>query len=174
MDVSFSVCATEFYQAKYLDYMLEHYDDLNLPYPFIVSFGFIASSVLIGRETILCLNDENEVVGALSYIHGTGERQYEDEHIVQIQAVYLDKDYRATRLFLYGLQFLLHHLRHQSHDVTEIVFWTGQDPYMKRLAAKLARLESETDSEFGRLSAYRVELTELESYSRKFRAMAFA
>ncbi|RJE86190.1 hypothetical protein D3P07_19115 [Paenibacillus sp. 1011MAR3C5] len=174
MDISFSVCATEVYQTKYLDFMLRHYENLNMPYPFIVTFGFIASPVLLGREAILCLDEENEIVGALGYIHGTGEKQYEDEHVVQIQAVYLGMAYRGTRLFLQGLQFLLHHLKHQPVSVTELVFWTGQEPYINRLAAKFAGLESVTESEFGRLSAYRAPVPDLEAYLQKFRPMTLA
>ncbi|RJX37235.1 hypothetical protein D3P09_23025 [Paenibacillus pinisoli] len=174
MDVSFSVCATEVYHAKYLDFMLRHYDDLHMPYPFVVSFGMISSPTLLGREAIVCLNEENEAVGALGYIHGTGEKQYEDEHVVQIQAIYLDRHYRVTRLFLQMLQFLLHHLRHQPVPVTEIVFWTGQTPSIQRIAAKLAILESETETEFGKLSAYRTKLTDLEAYLNKFRPLALA
>lgn len=174
MDVSFSVCATAMYQAKYLDFMLKHYDDLGMPYPFMVSFGFIASPVLMEKEAILCLDEENEVVGALGYIFGTGEKQYEDKQVVQMQAVYLDKAFRGTRLFLKGLQFLLHHLKHQPVSVTELVFWTGQDPFMNRLAAKFASLESVTESEFGRLSAYRVPVPDLEAYLHKFRPIQLA
>lgn len=60
MNESFSVCASEMYQRKYMDFLLTHYVDLRLPYPFPDAFGFIASPVLLGQECFLCLDDEGK------------------------------------------------------------------------------------------------------------------
>lgn len=173
MNVSFSVCSTILYHRKYLDFLLEHYDDLRLPYPFEAAFGYIASPVLVGRESFLCMDEENEVIGAWGYIHGTGEHDYENAHVIQIQAAYLSEPFRRTGVFFQGLQYLMEHLEQQDQGVTEILFWIGRDAYMSRLAAKFASLELSVESEYGPLEAYRVSVSELKDYLlRRFQTRA--
>lgn len=162
---SFAVCATEMYQRKYIDFLLIHYEGLRLPFPFPVAFGFIASPILMENEGFLCLDDEGEAVGAFSYIHGTGEGNYEDRHIVQLQVAYLAETHRCTTLFLQGLHTLVEHLNELGEEVSELVFWTGTDDYTTRLFGKFAKRTSIGES----VIEYRVALDKLNGYLAKFK-----
>ncbi len=162
----FEICATETYQAKYLDYLLGHYADLGLPYPFTVALSYIASPVLIGNEAILAFNADDELVGAVGYIHGTGDHDYADTEIVQIQIVYIDETCRCTRLFLRGLQFLAQHLRDLDQHVAEIRFWTAASSTHRSLFGKLAERASVTNHPaYGQLDEYRVSLPALLAFT---------
>ncbi|PWW03256.1 hypothetical protein DFQ01_107153 [Paenibacillus cellulosilyticus] len=163
---AFYICASEMYQRKYMDFLLNNYEDLRLPYSFPVAFRFIASPVLLGHECFLCVDDEGEAVGAFSYIHGTGEGNYEDRHVVQLQVAYLTQSYRRrTALFLLGLHTLAEHLSGLNEEVTELVFWTGTDAYTGRLFGKFAERTSVGEAVIG----YRVSLSQLNAYLSKFK-----
>ncbi|WP_127533946.1 hypothetical protein [Paenibacillus kobensis] len=161
---SFNVCSTEMYQRKYMDFLLTYYEDLRLPYSFPIAFGFIASPVLLGEECFLCLDEEGDAIGAFSYIHGTGEENYKDRHIVQLQVAYLKPSYRCTTLFLQGLQTLAEHLNELNEEVQELVFWTETDGDSTRLFDKFALRTSIGES----VIEYRVTLPLLNAYLAKF------
>ncbi|GMK48783.1 hypothetical protein PghCCS26_59130 [Paenibacillus glycanilyticus] len=165
MFATFSVCATEACQRKYMDFLLANYEDLRLPYPFLVAFGFIASPILMGQECVLCLDGEGEVIGAFGYIHGTGEGNYEDRHVVQLQVALLSESYRCTRFFLEGLQMLARHLNELNGAVNELVFWTGMDDYAIRLFNKFAERTGDGELAIG----YQVTLRQLNKYLAKFK-----
>ncbi|WP_248565461.1 hypothetical protein [Paenibacillus sp. L3-i20] len=157
------------YQRKYMDFLLTHYVDLRLPYPFPDAFGFIASPVLLGQECFLCLDDEGEAIGAFGYIHGTGEGNFEDRHIVQLQVAFLIESHRKTAVFLHGLMVLAEHMNDLNEKVTELVFWSGtEDNYTTRMFGKFAERTSIGESAI----EYRVALPQLNAYLAKFRRKA--
>lgn len=162
---AFYICASEMYQRKYMDFLLKNYEDLRLPYSFPVAFRFIASPVLLLHECFLCVDEDGEAVGAFSYIHGTGEGNYEDRHIVQLQVAYLISPKRRTALFLLGMHTLAEHLNDLNEEVTELVFWTGTDAYAGRLFSKFAERTSIGES----VVEYRVSLNRLNTYLSKFK-----
>jgi len=168
MNGYFAVCLTEFYQHQYMKFLLENYKQLALPYPFPVALSFLASPVMLGADnglTILCFNDDDEVVGAIGALHGTGEHQYEDTHILQIQTVLLLEHYRKTRLLLRSFQFLLQYLEQSNKQVAEIRFWVPGNAEYKRLLLKVAELTQTA----GSLDEYRASLSAWQSYATKFR-----
>lgn len=169
MSFYFAVCRTEMYQQKYLEFLLEHHDRLHLPYSFPVAFSFLASPVLMGRECFLCFNGEDEVVGAFGYIHGTGERDYEDMHVLQIQVFFLLPEYRGTLLFIKGLQFMTQHIAQLKDEVEELRFWTPADDYLRRLFAKVAEPAASRETVFGGIDEYRVPCQSLLAYTERYR-----
>ncbi|WP_282937510.1 hypothetical protein [Paenibacillus sp. RC67] len=170
MGYYFSVCAMERYQEMYLEFLLQHYSNLKLPYSFPVSLSFIASPVLMKKDAILCFDEEsNEIVGALGFIFGTGQQQYQDTHIVQIQIAYIAEGHRQTRLFLEGLQYLTQYLAHLDEGVTELRFWAPADDGLRRLFGKLGELTASRDTAFGTIDEYCAVLKDWQSYAAKYR-----
>ncbi|XOK60697.1 hypothetical protein ACJ7K1_29990 [Paenibacillus elgii] len=169
MSYYFSICASEKYQEKYIEFMLMNYQKLNLPYSFPLTLSFLASPILMKEEAILCFNDEDELVGALGYIYGTGENDYQDTHIVQIQAVFLLDEYRRTRLFLRGLQYLTQFIAQSNRPVTELRFWTPAQDDLRKLCGKLAERTDVRDTAFGTMEEYRAPFSDWHAYAMKFR-----
>ncbi|MDF2835053.1 MAG: hypothetical protein K0Q63_693, partial [Paenibacillus sp.] len=157
------------YQRKYMDFLLEHYESLNMPYPFPISFNFIASPLLMEKSAvILCLDDDGEAVGAFSYIRGTGESNYENHDVLQVQVAYLVEALRGTVAFLHGLQFLSDYLEEEAGEVTELVFWSSPDAYLARLFGKFAERTSVQGTAAGDLFAYRATPGQLKAYLARF------
>jgi len=173
MSTYISVCSTEMYQQTYLSFLLEHYEQLCLPYSFPVSLSFLASPLLMDREAFLCFNDDDEVIGSFSYIYGTGENQYEDKHVIQVQVVFFREEYRVTRLFLQAIQFLIEHITDLEEDVRELRFWAPEDEKLRRLFSKISEKTASVDTVFGPIDEYRTTFSDLQAYAAKFRHEAF-
>ncbi|MFE5321150.1 hypothetical protein ACFQ88_20815 [Paenibacillus sp. NPDC056579] len=174
MGYYFSICSMERYQEKYIEFLLEHYSQLRLPYSFPVSLSFIASPVLMNKEAILCFDEENdEIVGAVGLIFGTGENHYQDTHVVQIQIAYIVKEHRSTRLFLEGLQFVTQYLAHLDEGVKELRFWAPADSTLRELFGKLAKRSASHETEFGALDEYYGTLADWQEYAAKFRQITY-
>jgi len=169
MSTYISVCSSEMYQQTYLSFLLEHYDRLGLPYSYPVALSFLSSPILMDREAFLCFNDEDEVIGAFSYIYGTGENQYEDKHVIQVQVVFILEKYRVTRLFLQAIQFLIEHITDLEEDVRELRFWTPANDRLRRLFSKFAEKIDSVDTVFGPIDEYRTAFSDLRAYAAKFR-----
>jgi len=168
MSYYFQVCSSESYQDKYMIFLLEHYNELNLPYPFSISLSFLASSVLMQKEAILCFNDEDEVVGAIGYICGTAENQYKDTHVAQIQIVFFVETYRRSRLFLESLQFLVQYISQLPEPIVELRFWVPVHLRLQRLLAKLAEKTATWDTAQGEIDEYHAYFKEWQAYVMKF------
>ncbi|QJD85616.1 hypothetical protein [Cohnella herbarum] len=168
MSYYFQVCSSESYQQKYLIFLLEHYNELNLPYSFPVSLSFLASPVLLTKEAFLCFNNEDEVVGAFSYICGTAENQYTDTHVVQIQIIFFVEKYRRSRLFLESLQFLVQYISQLPESIVELRFWVPVHLRLNRLLAKLAVRAATWETAQGVIDEYHAEFKEWQDYIMKF------
>ena len=169
MGYYFQLCASELYQEKYITFLLEHYKELHLPYPFPVSFSFMASPFFMNGKVILCFDPDYEIVGALSYIHGTGDNNYEDTDVVQIQTVFLVDEHRKTRLFLKGLQFLTQYIAQLEQKVTEFRFWTPVRDDLRKLCDKIAERTATRETDFGMVDEYHAQFSTWHTYGMRFR-----
>ncbi len=172
MNYSFSVCSSELDYDAYLAFLLENYEHIRLPYPFPVTLSFLASPLLMGEAAFLIFNEENQVIGAFSYIRGTGEHRYEDRHIVQIQVACIAEEHRCTRLFLYALQYFTQYLAHGEEQVQEFRFFAPSDDSLRRLFSKISSLTASLETDSGPLDEYRASFSEWQSYASQFRQTA--
>ncbi|MDT9720081.1 hypothetical protein QVE09_14285 [Paenibacillus sp. ClWae2A] len=166
----FAKCSTYMYQHRYMDFLLAHYNELNLPYSFPTTLSYISSPLLMDGGAMLCFDDEDEVAGAFGYIHGTGEHDYEDRHVIQLQVAFIVHEHRRSRIFIEGLQFLVQHLDEYAYEepVQEIRFWALSEEANRRLFSKIAQQVTSTIREEGELNAYVVKLAQLRSYLASF------
>ncbi|MGO4179927.1 hypothetical protein AB4Z17_02000 [Paenibacillus sp. TAF43_2] len=160
MSYYFNICSTAKYQEAFITFLLEHFVQLNLPYSFPVSLSYLSSPLFMEKESILFRNPDDEIIGAIGYIHGTGDQNYENEHIVQIQTVFIKESYRSTRLFLQASQFLAQYLAQLKQPVTELRFWIPAQPNLQRLCAKSARKVAVQDTDHGVIEEYVMDFTQ--------------
>jgi len=162
------------YEQRYMEFVLDHYKQLNMPYPFSVSFSYLASPVLMDEEIFLALDDDHQTVGCLSFIRGTAENNYENRDVIQLQVVYIDPQYRGTKLLLELLQLMVQCLRYLEEPVNEIHFWTKDDPAIRSLITKrLAIIPQQHESIYGPLIAYVIPYELLEQYISAFRQVDY-
>lgn len=158
------------YQQRYVEFLLEHYSELNLPYPFHISLGYISSPVLLNQEQFLALDDDNEVIGTISLIRGTAEHDYANREIVQIQTAYITRPYQSSTVFISLLQIMTQCLIYQEEPITDIVFWTGKDAYMEKLITRRFDVSPvQHHTIYGQLTEYRIPFNLLKQYSLQFR-----
>lgn len=146
---------TVMYMQRYIEFALDSYAKLNLPYPFSVSLGYIASPVLMQGEIFLAFDDDHQTIGCLSFIRGTAEENYSNREIVQIQLLYIDEHYRSSTLLRELLSMLVQCLRYLEEPVKELHFWTGADDQLQALITKRFSLQPRTyQSVYGTLHYY--------------------
>lgn len=157
------------YEQRYMEFVLDRYMQLNMPYPFSASFGYLASPVLMDEEIFLALDDDHQIVGCLSFIRGTAENNYENRDVIQLQVVYIEPEYRGSKLLLELLQLMVQCLRYLEDPVKELHFWTKDDSVIRSLVTKrLAIHPQQHQSVFGVLAAYSIPYELLEQYVSAF------
>jgi len=157
------------YEQRYIEYVLDRYIQLNMPYPFTVSFNYLASPVLMDEEIFLALDDEHQIVGCLSFIRGTAEHNYENREVIQLQVFYIDPPYRSTKLFLELLQLMVQCLQYLEEPVKELQFWTKEDSIIRSLVTKRLAIEAQQhQSVYGSLVSYVIPYEMLEKYVSSF------
>ncbi|WP_312108502.1 hypothetical protein [Brevibacillus reuszeri] len=169
MSYYFSICASEYYQQKYVEFLLGNYEHLQLPYAFPVALSYIVSPILMTHESFLCFNDDDDVVGAFGCIYGTGEKEYEDTEIVQIQVIFLAEPYRGTLLFARALHFFTEYLEQLDREVKELRFWATAEPSFQKLFVKVAARTATAHTEHGMLDEYRCSPSDLLAYAGRMR-----
>lgn len=168
MSYYFSVCSTFRYQEIYIDFLLQHYEQLNLPYSFQTSLSYIASPILMDKDGILIWNADDELSGAIGFIHGTGERDYQDKHIIQVQTVFLRESCRNGRTFLRSMQYLAQYIAQLQSPVSELRFWIPAQPTLQKLCSQWAQKNNQHESEYGILEEYRLDFAEWHDAMMKY------
>ncbi|MFS0725578.1 hypothetical protein [Paenibacillus sp. 1P07SE] len=164
MEYYIQTCSTEQYMEKYMTLVLEHYEELNLPYTFPVALSFLSSPLLMKKEAFVCFAGDYEVVGAFGYIRGTADEQYANTEIAQIQIVFIQEAHRGGRLFFEGLRYLAEHNAMEKEPIREFRFWVPSRLGMQRLLGKFAELARNWETENGLLDEYHLRADRLEAY----------
>lgn len=161
-------CKTEVYGQVYTTYLLNHYADLNLPYAFSVAFQFLTSPLLVG-SAFLCFNDRDEVVGAFGYIRGTGEKNYQDTHVAQLQIIYLSEAHRGGTLLGAALQSLMEQVEEQAEEIRQFHFWVPSNLSLHRLCSKLGEKKASWETHQGRIEEYHGNVADWKTYADRLR-----
>lgn len=156
----------------YMDFLLRHHDELNLPYSFAMKLSFLSSPLFLGKVLLAIHEDSYQMVGAAGYGYGTGPEDYMDKHVCQIEVAFIESGHRSTLLFIQGLQALLNAIKEGNPDVRQVQFWTSaiQEGY-ERLFAKFLALPGSTKSIVNNLALYTVPFHELELYCNRLRSL---
>ncbi|MDF2650586.1 MAG: hypothetical protein K0Q73_6391 [Paenibacillus sp.] len=171
MSFEFRPCELEMDYDSYIKFLLQHHDELNLPYSFAMKLSFIGSPLILGKALLGFSEEPYQIVGATGFVYGTGANDYEDRHVCQVEVAFIQKPYRRTSLFLHGLKALVDEMKAGNPDIQQVQFWasTGQEE-LDRLFSKFSALTGSTRSIVNNLAFYTVAFHELESYCNRFRA----
>ena len=157
------------YEQSYLEFLLNNYSELNLPYPFDTSFGYITSPILLDEEIFLALDEEHRIVGALSLIRGTAEGDYEDRDIIQLQVVFISKHYRKTLILQQLLTIMYQWFSFNNQEISELRFWTKDDIQLQALIYKRTGIEPiKHHTIYGYLHYYAIPYPLLERYGKRY------
>ncbi|WP_338553130.1 hypothetical protein [Paenibacillus sp. KS-LC4] len=171
MPFIFRPCALEMDEEAYAAFLIQHHAELNLPYAFPMKLSFMGGPLILGKGLLLFSEEPYEIVGAAGFVCGTGEHDYEDQHICQIEIAFIRKEYRSTRLFANGLNALIELMKKTSPGVQQVQFWVrADDCQLDRLLSKFTRLPGASRSSVNQLTLYKIPYSELEGYVQKLAA----
>jgi hypothetical protein len=170
MSFEFRVSEFEMDHEAYMNFLLQHHHELNLPYTFGMKLSFISSPLFLGKAMLIISEESYDVVGAAGFGYGTGPGDYEDQHICQIEVAFIEKELRSTTLFAQGLRALVHTIKAGNPDIRQVQFWTSAaEDGLDRLFAKFLTLPGSTKSIVNTLALYTVPFHELEAYCHRLR-----
>ncbi|WP_135553669.1 hypothetical protein [Paenibacillus cymbidii] len=169
MPFVFRAVEFEMDHEAYIDFLLRHHDELNLPYPFAMKLSFISSPLFLG-QAMLAINEESyELVGAAGFGYGTGPGNYEDKHICQIEVAFIEREWRRSPLFAHGLRALVEAIRAGNPEVSQVQFWIAAADAAGRLFAKFLALPGASQTFVNQLALVTVPFHELERYCLRLR-----
>lgn len=161
-------CNLEMDFDAYAKFMLAHAEDLNLPYSYGIKLSFFSSPLINGKALLILDEETNALLGALGGVFGTGEHNYEDREICQIEIVYVLEGYRGTRVFLRMLQDGLQLLREENPELQQIQFWIpAAERRLDRMAAKFGGTRVAEENEGGDGSGlvfYKIDYGKVDEY----------
>ncbi|KQO15763.1 hypothetical protein [Paenibacillus sp. Leaf72] len=168
MSFIFRPCALEMDEEAYAAFLIQHHAELNLPYSFPMKLSFMGGPLILGKGLLLFREEPYEIAGAAGFVCGTGEHDYEDQHICQIEIAFIRKEYRGTRLFAHGLNALIELMKESSPGVQQVQFWVrADDRQLDRLLSKFTALQGASKSPVNHLMLYKIPFSELEGYVQK-------
>ncbi|CAN7247074.1 hypothetical protein [Paenibacillus sp. LjRoot56] len=170
MSYEFRVSEFEMDHEAYMDFLLRHHDELNLPYTFGMKLSFISSPLFLGKAMLIINEESYDMVGAAGFGYGTGPDDYEDQHICQIEVAFIEKELRGSTLFVQGLRALVHAIKAGNPDVRQVQFWaSAAEEELDRLFAKFLALPGSTKSIVNHLALFTIPFHELEAYCNRLR-----
>jgi hypothetical protein len=171
MCYQFRPCNFEMDFDAYTKFLLQHHDELNLPYSFAMKLSFISSPLIFGKAMLIFNEEPYEIAGAAAFVYGTGANRFEDKYICQIEVAFIQKAYRRTSVFVRGLETLVTTIKEGNPEVELVQFWVSPDQKeLGRLLAKFGALPGSTKSRVNGLDCYKIPFHELEAFCHRFRA----
>lgn len=142
----------------YFLFLMRHYEELGLPYDFEMTFSFIGNPLLAGNAIIVRESNTQAIVGAIGFVFGTGQDQFEDQTICQVETIYIDPEWRRKSLFLTLLYTFVSYLQRNHPQVQRIQFWSAADRHdLHRLFSKFSTLMKVNDKPFGKIGFYQTD-----------------
>lgn len=169
MSFLFRPCNMEMDHQAYINFLLEHHDELNLPYSFAVKLGFISSPLMFGQAVLIFSEETYRIVGAAGFVYGTGPNGYKDRHICQVEVAYLEPEFRQTSLFMQGLLVLIGQIKAGNPEVETVQFWAAEtQAELERIFSRFNGLPGSNRFTVNHLTCHQFSFHELETYCRRF------
>lgn len=154
---------------RYLLFLLERVEELQLPYDFEMTFSFLGTPIALGDAFLVEDASSQETIAALGFVLGTGGQNYENRHVCQAEIMYIEPAYRGTRLFLRLVEYMVHVVDQGYPEVSLFQFWLPGGCIKRRaLFEKLADRLKSGEKEYGPIDLYQVELPRLKELLSRF------
>ncbi|MEK8127617.1 hypothetical protein WMW72_06770 [Paenibacillus filicis] len=163
-------CELEIDFTSYVQFLIAHHAELNLPYSFAQKLSFVSSPLMFGKGLLIYEEELYRIVGAAGFVYGTGSHEYENRDVCQVETVFIENDHRHPFLFVRAMQELVRLMKAGNPDVRQVQFWTSADAgELDGLLAKFTALPGAARSEVQALAYYQIPFHELETFCGRFR-----
>ncbi|MBP1930189.1 hypothetical protein [Ammoniphilus resinae] len=138
MNIQLKECTTDDDFAKTGIFFLEHRLDFRRDFNTIDAVTALHGYIVNGH-LIQILDASGNLIGMSGYYYGTPEKEFEDRHIVLIDAVILALEKRKTTAFVRGFQQLVDRISQEASDTLFFQFNASVDNhYLQKLYSKFA------------------------------------
>lgn len=168
MHMRLQPCNTDDDFAKVSSFFLKHKYDLHPSFSTVRMIELLYTYMTQGHMHYGTLEDQ-QVVLAGAYYHGTPENDFKDKEVVLIDVVILDRNYRGSRMFVQSLIYILKWVREKHPEVNEIRLAALSDnAYLCRLYSKFAALSYKREGEDGEESIFCENINKIEGILQRF------
>ncbi|GGE00290.1 hypothetical protein [Paenibacillus nasutitermitis] len=164
----FKCCDNDEEFGKVSLFILERKRDLHLSFMTLDIVSMLYTYLTQGHLFIVT-DDDNEILGASAYYHGTPERDFMDKDVAFIDLAIMDKPRRGTRLFVSSLMSLVDTIIEKHPEVKELRFAAlGENTYLCRLYAKFAAFSYMRDGNIGQEMVFSEGIFQIRDTLKKY------
>lgn len=169
MEIHCKRCANDEDYAQVSLFMLKNRRDWHPSFTTVDVVTLVYSYITIGA-LILVMNTRGETVAFGAYYRGTPELDYQDEQkVVFVDSVIVAREYRSTRVFVRGFQYMLSQMVADNPVVDEFHFVAlSENQYLKSLYSKFANYSHSREGSVGMEDVYIVEVSILKAFLEQF------
>jgi hypothetical protein len=149
-------------------FAIENRHELHPSFGTLDMVSLLCSHITEGH-LIYITNDDNRVLGMMTYYHGTPEKEFADKEIAFVNFAIMDRAYRGTRLFAKGLYYMVELIIEAHPEVQELRFNAlSENDYLCRLYSKFARASHTQESKLGEETVFCVKTHQLTTTLSRF------
>lgn len=156
-------CETDEHFEKYARFMIKNRKEIHIEVKDLIPA--ICDHFNVGR-IIIVLNENDDVIAAVSYFIGRSEDISEDDEIAFLDSTILLEQYRTGFIFIRGLKSIVDDIIQTNRTVKEIRLVVHENnKYVQKLYGKFAKCIEKRDEHY---LIYSTSIETLQTYINKF------
>lgn len=168
MPIQFKACDGETDIEKLIFYALDHRRDIHPGFGVKYMLRTINAQLRHGRIYV-ATDPQGEWVGVFGFINGTPSQRFMNNDTVRVEMAYLRDDYRGTRAFVRGLQYLIGEIGRLCGDINEFQFYvSAEHRHLIPMFAKFADLSLTHSTDYGEEHLFTAPFGRVADYARRF------
>lgn len=114
-------------------------------------------------------DDNNRVIGASAYYHGTQEQKFKDKDVAFVDMAVIDNAYRGTLLFIKGLRYMVSRIVEDHPEARELRFAAlAENDYLCKLYSKFTETSYTREGMVGEEMVFCVKINKIRAILNKF------
>ncbi|WP_438447013.1 GNAT family N-acetyltransferase [Gorillibacterium sp. sgz5001074] len=168
MAIRVSGCTTDEELARVSRFMLKHKRELHPAFTTMEMVDLLYSYMTHGR-LICATEDDGRIVGAAAYYQGTPQQEFEDREVALVDVAIADRDYRGSRLFVKGLQYMTARILEEFPEVREFqIAAMAENVYLCRLYAKFTSSRHPREGLYGQEIVFSENIFKLNTILKRY------
>ncbi|WP_159886829.1 hypothetical protein [Paenibacillus puerhi] len=161
-------CVSDEALADVSSFVIENRHELHPSFGTLDMVSLLCSHITEGH-LIYITDDDNRVLGMMTYYHGTPEQDFEDKDIAFVNFAIMDRAHRGTRLFAKGLYYMVELIIEAHPEVQELRFNAlSENTYICRLYSKFASASYTVKSKLGEETVFCAKIHHLSTTLSRF------
>ncbi|WP_166238511.1 hypothetical protein [Paenibacillus turpanensis] len=156
-------CTSDEALAKASLFAIENRHALHPSFGTLDIVSLLCSHITQGH-LIYITDEDNRVLGMMTYYHGTPDKNFEDTEVAFVNFAIMARAYRGTRLFVKSLYYMVELITEAHPDVRELrLNALSENTYLCRLYSKFAHASHTQESALGEETVFCVRIHQIKS-----------